>query len=52
LRMLSRTYDVDLHPGAGAPTDEALLKFVKMHGKGKLTGVAKIHFKNTKKVLK
>jgi len=52
LKKLSRTYDINLHPGAGAPTDKALLEFVKKHGKENLIGVAKVHFRNTKKVLK
>jgi ribonuclease HIII len=51
LEALSRTYGVNLHPGAGAPTDAAIREFVKKHGAEKLESVAKLHFKNTKKTL-
>jgi ribonuclease HIII len=50
LESLSRAFGIALHPGAGAPTDQAILKFVQKHGHDKLSLVAKIHFKNTKKV--
>lgn len=52
LESLSSAYKIDLHPGAGAPTDQAILKFVQKHGREKLPLVAKVHFKNTKKVLR
>jgi len=51
LSALSKNCGIDLHPGAGAPTDQSLLRFVKKHGRDKLSQVAKIHFKTTKKVL-
>jgi ribonuclease HIII len=51
LEALSKTYEVNLHPGAGEPTDKAIREFVKKHGAEKLTQVAKLHFKNTRKVL-
>lgn len=52
LESLSRQFKIDLHLGAGVPTDRALLKFVKKHGQDKLHLVAKTHFKNIKKVIK
>lgn len=51
LEKLSKEFMVDLHPGAGAPTDTAARLFIKKHGSDKLPLVAKYHFKNTKKVL-
>ncbi len=51
LESLSKDYDVDLHAGAGAPTDNAARTFIKRHGADKLPLVAKYHFKNTRKVL-
>ncbi|MCP4583417.1 MAG: ribonuclease HIII [candidate division Zixibacteria bacterium] len=51
LESLSKTHGVDLHAGAGAPTDQAIVRFVQKHGQDKLNQVAKTHFKNTKKVL-
>jgi len=50
LRELSARWDVDLRKGAGAPTDEAALEFVRQHGRDALGEVAKLHFKNTGKV--
>lgn len=52
LESLSRQFKIDLHPGAGAPTDQALLKFVKKHGRDRVHLVAKTHFKNIKKVIR
>jgi ribonuclease HIII len=49
LAFLSRTYGVNLRPGAGAPTDEAIREFVRKNGKDKLYQVGKLHFKNTRK---
>lgn len=51
LKSLSKKYDVALHPGAGAPTDKSILKFANLHGENKLSFAAKVHFKNTQKVL-
>ena len=51
LDLLSESFGVNLHPGAGPPTDAALLEFVEKHGREKLPLVAKVHFKNTKKAL-
>ncbi len=51
IERLSKEYDVDLHLGAGSPTDSSGRVFVARHGAEKLPMVAKYHFKNTKKVL-
>lgn len=50
LAELSEEYAVDLHKGAGAPTDKAARRFVSIHGFDALDRVAKLHFKNTKKI--
>ena len=50
LAQLSEPYAVDLHKGAGAPTDAAAQTFVEIHGFDKLGLVAKVHFKNTLKL--
>ena len=50
LRRLSEESAVDLHKGAGAPTDRAGRRFVALHGEADLARVAKVHFKNTQKV--
>lgn len=50
LESLSIQFKIHLHPGAGAPTDQALLKFLKEYGRDKLHLVAKTHFKNIKKI--
>lgn len=50
LAALSEEYAVDLHKGAGAPTDAAARRFVELHGFDKLALVAKLHFKNTEKL--
>ncbi len=50
LHALSEEHAVDLHKGAGAPTDDAARRFVKIHGFDALERVAKLHFKNTKKL--
>lgn len=50
LARLSDEYAVDLHKGAGAPTDQAARRFVELHGFVKLGLVAKLHFKNTSKL--
>jgi ribonuclease HIII len=51
MAALSKEFGMTIPLGAGAPVDEALAKFVKMHGREKLGLVAKIHFRNTSKVL-
>ena len=50
LRELSEEFAVDLHKGAGAPTDKAGKRFLAIHGVEKLGAVAKLHFKNTRKI--
>jgi ribonuclease HIII len=50
LAKLSEECAVDLHKGAGEPTDRAARAFVRLHGREALARVAKLHFKNTKKV--
>jgi ribonuclease HIII len=50
LRALSEEHAVDLHKGAGAPTDRAARDFVRLHGFERLGAVAKLHFKNTSKI--
>lgn len=50
LRALSEEFGIDLHKGAGAPTDRAAERFVLLHGREALSQVAKLHFKNTQKI--
>ncbi len=50
LRALSDEFGVDLHKGAGTPTDQAAQRFVLLHGKDALVKVAKLHFKNTQRI--
>lgn len=50
LKRLSEEFVVELHKGAGEPTDRAAREFVKLHGREALAHVAKLHFKNTRKI--
>jgi ribonuclease HIII len=50
LKELSEKYVIELLKGAGSPTDAAGRKFLALHGFDKLGQVAKLHFKNTKKI--
>jgi len=50
LKKLSDESAVDLHKGAGEPTDRSAREFVKLHGREALARVAKLHFKNTQKI--
>jgi ribonuclease HIII len=50
LKELSGEAGVDLHKGAGDPTDRAAREYVRLHGFGALGKVAKLHFKNTLKL--
>ena len=50
LKRLSEECAVDLHKGAGEPTDRSAREFVKLHGREALARVAKVHFKNTQKI--
>lgn len=51
LKELSERYDLELRKGAGLPTDEAGRAFVARYGSEELGEVAKLHFKNTGKIL-
>ena len=51
LDRLSKQYSVKLPKGAGPPVDEAAKKLVSARGADELGKVAKIHFKNTKRIL-
>jgi len=48
---LSAEIGVDLHKGAGAPVDRVGVRIVRERGEAALHGVAKLHFKNTGKIL-
>jgi ribonuclease HIII len=50
IKELSERYGVELRKGAGAPTDASAREFVRLHGRGPLGAVAKLHFKNTQKI--
>jgi ribonuclease HIII len=50
LKQLSEDAAVDLHKGAGPPTDASARRFVAIHGMDALSRVAKVHFKNTQKI--
>jgi ribonuclease HIII len=50
LRSLSEEFAIDLHKGAGEPTDRSAREFVKLHGREALARVAKLHFKNSMKI--
>jgi ribonuclease HIII len=50
LATLSEESAVDLHKGAGDPTDRSAREFVRLHGREALGRVAKLHFKNTSKL--
>ena len=52
LDELSEKFGVDLAKGAGAPTDRAGRRFLQIHSRDRLGEVAKLHFKNTAKVVK
>ncbi len=51
LDRLSKQYSLKLPKGAGPPVDAAARKFVSARGREELSKVAKIHFKNTKRIL-
>ncbi|MEM6673988.1 MAG: ribonuclease HIII [Planctomycetota bacterium] len=51
LKELSEDFGVDLRKGAGAPTDAAGVELVRDQGEDALRGAAKLHFKNTQKIL-
>lgn len=51
LQRLAESYAVEFPKGANHPVDEAAKRFVAAHGREELARVAKIHFKNTKRIL-
>lgn len=51
LEKLSTQYGVSLHKGAGPPTDEDGRRFAANYGRDELSKVAKIHFKNTARII-
>jgi ribonuclease HIII len=51
LRRLSGEFAFDLPKGAGQPVDEAAKRLVLAHGQEKLSKVAKLHFRNTRRIL-
>ncbi|UCC78344.1 MAG: ribonuclease HIII [Candidatus Zixiibacteriota bacterium] len=51
LEKLSNQYGVNLHKGAGSPVDEVGRRIVAKHGKEELNKIAKVHFKNTKRII-
>ncbi len=50
MKRLSELYDVTLPKGAGSNVDEAARKFIAKYGHDELGKIAKLHFKNYKKV--
>lgn len=50
MRALEGEYAVDLPLGAGEDVERAALRFLEIHGRGKLGHVAKLHFKTTQKI--
>ncbi len=51
LDKLSNQYGVNLHKGAGSPVDEVGRRIVAKLGKEELNKIAKIHFKNSKRII-
>ncbi len=51
LQELSEDFGVVLRKGAGAPVDSAGVALVREQGEDALRGAAKLHFRNTDKVL-
>lgn len=51
LEKLSKLHSIALHKGAGPPVDKVGREFIAQKGEKELAKVAKIHFKNTKKIL-
>jgi len=50
LQLLSQTYGVDLHKGAGPPVLTSGRRFIAQHGREALGKVAKLHFKTTQQI--
>lgn len=51
LAALSDAWACDLAKGAGPPAEEALLRFVELHGPERLGEVAKLHFRTIQRLL-
>ncbi len=51
LDRLSKQYSIKLPKGAGPPVDAAAREFVSARGREELSRVAKVHFKNTRRIL-
>ena len=51
LEKLSNQCGINLHKGAGAPVDEVGKRIFAKHGKEELIKIAKVHFKNTKRII-
>lgn len=51
LKELSEDFGMPLHKGAGAPVDRVGVDLVREQGEEALHGAAKLHFKNTEKIL-
>jgi ribonuclease HIII len=51
LKGMSSSYSIQFHKGAGSPVDDIGRKFVALRGEEELSKVAKIHFKNTRRIL-
>lgn len=50
MEQLSRTWKMELPKGASSLVDQAGKRFIEMHGEDNLKQVAKLHFKNLKKI--
>jgi ribonuclease HIII len=50
LRRLSEEHAFEFPKGAGQPVDEAAKRFVAARGREELAKIAKVHFKNTKRI--
>ncbi len=51
MEELSRRFSIEFPFGAGAPVDDAIRRFAAKFGEDQLVEVAKVHFRNTRKVL-
>lgn len=51
MEQMEQQWDMSFPKGAGAKVDAAAIQFVKKYGFAQLSKVAKMHFKNTEKVL-
>jgi ribonuclease HIII len=51
LANLSAQFGLELPKGAGSPVDEAARRFIQSKGRAELGQIAKLHFKNTGRVL-